>query len=113
MFQTSTMKIGCNMQNLTRHVCKKKPSIGEKLKSDVFWPFFEGSKIENFVFSIDNVLPNLLNTPYNESLTHKDLANTDFSKTFSRYIIVDKTFLRNEQKIHASLRMMFSFGWFS
>ena len=52
------------MQNLTRHVCKKKPSIGEKLKSDVFLPFFEGSKIENFVFSIDNVLPNLLNTPY-------------------------------------------------
>ena len=64
MFQTSTMKIGCNMRNLTRHVCKKKPSMGQMIKSDVFWPFFEGSKIENFVFSIDNVLPNLLNTPY-------------------------------------------------
>ena len=58
------MKIGCSMQNLTRHVCKKKPSMEEMVKSDVFWPFFEGSKIENFVFSIDNVLPNLLNTPY-------------------------------------------------
>ena len=56
-------KYNVNMRNLTRHVCKKKPSMEEMVKSDVFWPFFEGSKIENFVFSIDSVLPNLLNTP--------------------------------------------------
>ena len=58
------MKIGCSMQNLTRHVCKMKPSMEENVKSDVFWPFFEGSKIENLVFSIYNVFTNSLNTPY-------------------------------------------------
>ena len=63
------MKIGCSMQNLTRHVCKMNPSMGKMVKSDVFWPFFEGSKIENLVFSIYNVLPNSLNTPYNKMKT--------------------------------------------
>ena len=58
------MKIGCSMQNLTRHVCKMKPSMGEMVKSDVFWTVLEGSKIENLVFSIYNVFTNLLNTPY-------------------------------------------------
>ena len=62
--QKQHVKTGCTMQNLARHVCKNVWSMVEMVKNAVFWLVFEGQKIENFIFSIDNVFTNLLNTPY-------------------------------------------------
>ena len=62
-FQKQHVKTGCTMQFLARHVCKNIWSMVEMVKNAVFQLFFEGQKTENFIFSIDNVFTNSLNTP--------------------------------------------------
>ena len=60
--QKQHVKTGCTMQFLARHVCKNVWSMVEMVKNAVFWIVFEEKKTENFIFSIDNVFANLLNT---------------------------------------------------